>query len=1250
MKWVFAVDLDRWADTIGSRYTLSELVSGLVRATAKEITAFRFPTGDSAQLPGYDGRLEADGFPPYVPAGLSVWEFGTSDPPRGQAGENFRKRSDEPGSIRPEDATFVFVTPRAFRTKEDWIQECLGKKAWKNVQVIDGVDLEAWLENAPAVALAFAQRNLAKMPQSGVMSADEFWREYSGRTDPALTEQVLLAGRREQTEQLLELLGSNIAQPIVVRADSQDEALAFTIATIRTASEDLGKYLDARTLIVDDIEIGRLVSAYGRLIIGLRALSKQPSNVLIQAGNIVVVPLGNNAPNQRVTVMLGRPPRDVFGEALTSMKLDQEKAGRLARECGRSVTILQRRIPAIAVQNPEWVNDGATREVLIPALLAGAWDSNFEQDRSILAKFAGSSYHEFERRLQPLLIIEAPPIERIGTIWTLVAPVDSFELLARFIARSDFDLLRTAAIEVFSEIDPALDLSIEERPYAFLQGKTIRHSSWLRDGLVSTLLLAVVRGEYAGLIPGRDIQTFVNQLIADLPGLAKDYRLLASLGSQLPYLMEAAPDPLVSALEHLLEGDGRDMVGIFSESSLLGPSSPHTHLLWALELLAWDPDYLPRVSLILAKLSRIDPGGRLSNRPIHSLRGIYLPWYPCTNASLNVRMRVLDTLLEKEPDIGWDLLVKLLPKDHLVSPTYRPRWRDSGASDKEVLTPSLAIKGSSEIVLRALHLIGENPVRWQVMIKGLSTFSEEDIARLCDLLDRYAEGVSSVEDKVMVWNTLQGVVKQHRRFASADWALPDSVVGRLDEISEKLKPRDPIQQHLWLFESYHPDLPLGEERWSLEAIDRFRLKALAEIVEDYGSPGILRLAKAARFPALVGAAAAEFFADSARRYELLESALDEATPENFVVALSGRAAQLSGERWTSFILSRVEDKRWDAQRTAAVILGWPDEVSTWETVETLGASVDRLYWERKTAWPLRGSAQDISFAVRKYAEVGRAAEALDNLHGNVSELNPNLILLLLDRALVEVNSRDSYGDLSWVSEIFNALAKRTDIEPLELARREYSWLPVLDDGGSALTLHKLLREEPQLFVDILCDVYREHSREEAEEVTEEHRIRAEFGFRLLQSLRGLPGLRADGTIDKEELQKWIVSVRSGAAERDRSDVADNYIGHLLAYSPVDPEDGAWPHRIIREVLEELAAPKVESGIGSEQFNKRGVFSKAMFEGGAQERELAEEARKWASASIVWPRTARMLKDIASTWDRQAEFEDQRAEQDKVRFS
>jgi hypothetical protein len=80
MKWIEARQLATWAERIDARIRLSEIVAKLVRASAASISAYRFPTGDSAQIPGYDGRLTAipaDNYRAFLPEGDSVWEWGT---------------------------------------------------------------------------------------------------------------------------------------------------------------------------------------------------------------------------------------------------------------------------------------------------------------------------------------------------------------------------------------------------------------------------------------------------------------------------------------------------------------------------------------------------------------------------------------------------------------------------------------------------------------------------------------------------------------------------------------------------------------------------------------------------------------------------------------------------------------------------------------------------------------------------------------------------------------------------------------------------------------------------------------------------------------------------------------------------------------------------------------------------------------------------------------------------------------------
>lgn len=117
VNWITALHLKSWADAVDSRATLSELASSLIRASVSKITSIRFPTGDSAQMPGYDGRLVCSEGSLYVPEGESVWEFGTDLDYLNKANDDYRSRSEKPGAINTKDNTFVFVTPDRGRAK-----------------------------------------------------------------------------------------------------------------------------------------------------------------------------------------------------------------------------------------------------------------------------------------------------------------------------------------------------------------------------------------------------------------------------------------------------------------------------------------------------------------------------------------------------------------------------------------------------------------------------------------------------------------------------------------------------------------------------------------------------------------------------------------------------------------------------------------------------------------------------------------------------------------------------------------------------------------------------------------------------------------------------------------------------------------------------------------------------------------------------------------------------------------------------
>lgn len=248
MRWITALNLQTWADTLGARNIFPGMIADLIRASAQDISTIRFPNGDKGQVRGFDGVLEATGVPPYVPDGASIWEFGVSADAAGKANSDFEKRTKEVDEAQRKQATFVFVTPRTWNNGNekltDWVDAKRQLSQWKNVVYLDGSMVEDWLGRCPAVAARYARFELKLFPSTGARSTEEFWEEYSSRFGPQLVEQVLLAGREQQAQALIRKLSEGVSK-IPYAADAPDEVVAFAVAAIRS-SEPAVRYFSLK--------------------------------------------------------------------------------------------------------------------------------------------------------------------------------------------------------------------------------------------------------------------------------------------------------------------------------------------------------------------------------------------------------------------------------------------------------------------------------------------------------------------------------------------------------------------------------------------------------------------------------------------------------------------------------------------------------------------------------------------------------------------------------------------------------------------------------------------------------------------------------------------------------------------------------------------------------------------------------------------------------------------------------------------
>lgn len=1256
-SWVRALDLERWADTLEARSILPQLVRRLVRATGQKLGQVEFPAHKGIERTGWDGIVEAHEASEFVPAGISGWEMGVNQDPRKKAQDDYRNRSKSPGGLVKKQTTFVFVTPRKWQDKHQWRDAKTRLKEWKGVRVYDSASLEEWLEQALAVD-AWLAWLLGKRPK-GVTLIDEYWENLRSVTNPSFGPEVFLASREKAVKEFGEWLDGPPGA-LVIDAQSPTEAIDFVAAFSRARVDDFA----ARALIVEKREAWRdLASSDAALLLIAHPsfLDIEPELVAeaLRRGHRVLLPSGL-APRERASVLkLPRVYRGDLEKALAPLEgVGKAKVLLYAREAGGSITVLKRLLSRFpGTTRPEWSQPSEAR-LLVPVLLAGSWDEASDADLAAMAKLAGRPYEVIAEVAERWRNVSDPPLTRIGTRWNLISRIDSWNLLGDVVTPADLDRFRRVVREVLAEDDPAYQAPPAQRLLARMRPETPRYSPALRAGLAETL--AILGTRPGRLDNSRDLDAWsfqpdriVTELLKD-----RDWVRWASIAEELPLLAEAAPDAFLQAVERDINRPESAIVKLFEQ----GSEAPfawnrYIWLLSALEGLAWSPEHLSRVSRILAALDERTPREASGNSAFRSLLYVFLPWLPQTTASVEQRIQALESLDEEHPKAAWRLLIGLLPNQQPISTgIHQPLWRDwaLGWSGR---TATIAYwKQLMESARLLFKRLGDDLDRWVELIKHVQDLPRPTQPEFLDLLKGLAERLTDEEKRGRVADAIRERVSLHRRFSEADWALPEKDLSALEEVQCHFEPDNPVQRNVWLFQSIWqlPDFVThGEDR-----LMEMRRSAVREVHDRRGWAGVVALAEAVNAPDPVGTALAQV--DAIAGDERVLPAL-LTVPGDSKMALFAQGylrKRFDDEGWSWIDQMRMDD--WSTEQVARLLL-WsnlPFERRTWEYAASKGDDVAAMYWQGAGPRLLtQGKANDeVTYEVTHAVEMllkyqGPAAatfvltmampskEAIaSNLFMDVLEAGAEKsaqmqnVVYMIPRLIEELQSRRKQGDPT--------------VDLHRLARTELLYLDLLDGHPvSAQTFHGLLRDKPEYFVDLLSLAYpsRHDSEDAIQEYSEEKKRRAGKAYQLLLSWKDLPGSRDDGTVDELTLLDWIKAARSLARERDLLEVCDSRIGEVLAYAPGE-SDGSWPCIPVRDALEEISLDSEEilSGFSVGVFNKRGLVTRSLREGGDQERDLARRFRAFADACQgEWDRTAETLRHIARSYEELARQEDER---------
>jgi hypothetical protein len=888
----------------------------------------------------------------------------------------------------------------------------------------------------------------------------------------------------------------------------------------------------------------------------------------------------------------------------------------------------------------DWNQNKFASELAIANFL-GSWNENYEDDKAIVEQLVKEDFSIWILKMRRILQEPDSPLSLKNGVWNITKRQELWKNLGPRLFDDDLINFKKQVVTVLTERDPQFDLSLEERFLAAVEGKMLKRSHRLRKGLAESL---AILGSYPDALincslnkPEKIVVLAVREIFDNA-----DWILWGSLTDLLPLLAEASPEEFLKAVEFALQKTPCPFDTLFvQEGDGFDGNNYISGVLWALETLAWDEEYLVRVSVILGDLASRDPGGRWANRPANSLSTILLPWLPQTKATFEKRKIAIQTLEAEFPEVAWKVLIRLLPNQHQESMGSRkPIWRETIPYDgTKKVTQQDYWNQVYFYTSIAVEMAKKDIFKLNELINHLDNLPQSFFETILEFLVSKEITSKSESERLLLWNTLVKFALLHKRYYDSKWALSSELVEKIDQVSEKIAPQNPLNLYYLLFggndfELYDENKDSEEQQRELETRKR---RAVEDIITNMGFEKILEFAKVVQSPLDVGSSLG-FVADNDVDDMVLPNFLDTESICLNQFATGFVRGRFSSRRWQW--VDTINTSKWTPSQIGQFLSYLPFVHETWERSKQLLGEDESYYWAKTTANPY--DTNSLELAIDMLIEYDRPYSAIKCLYrmqlhkkliDNVRAVRA-LYAVLGSSEKIQVNSERE------IVEIIKALQENESTNSDDLFKIEWAYLPFLINNhwnASPKLLERWLASKPEFFCEVIRLVFRsKNEKQTTEEPTEHEKRVATNAYRLLSKWRTPPGYLQDGSYNGNALSTWLEAVKNECTKTGHFEIAMSTLGQVLIHTPADP-NGLWIHRSAAKELNEKDVEAMREGFSTGLYNSRGVHD---FSKGKEEQELANKYKSQAEAveNEGFFRLATILRDLATFYEHEAKRE------------
>ena len=886
----------------------------------------------------------------------------------------------------------------------------------------------------------------------------------------------------------------------------------------------------------------------------------------------------------------------------------------------------------------------ALKKELALLCLIGEFDSANSNDKKIVSKLLRCDEDSLLDVVQEINSTDEQVLELRDTTWKVLDIKSTIEQLSKYIYDNHIDDFANIYLRILSEINPALDLPIDERYMANIYKKSRAYSATIRTGVANGMAMLANNQDILRKCSANKIANTANNTVYRLLSDNQNSKLWMSITDNASLIAQASPVQFLSRLESTLKikNDNPIATGIKESSgdSFFQPDYM-TGLYWALADLSWDKKYFSRASLVLAKIATLEiDQTENKKRSLDTILHTILPWQPKTLAPLEVQHGVVEKIVNEHKAVGRELLKGLLPNMTQTTMERKlPEWLDITNTLQPVTQQELWKESSyySNLYIDTTESLQEIVDA----INSVNHLTDDTLPSFTNQLNKRLQNMTD-KDRQVVWEVLLKKINNLDRRSKDE----DERVKILKKIASDIEPEDDLCKSIYLFSNYDHDL-IGYNDWEKgkkELEEKQRESLLKILNSDNAIRQLNELINQAKMPYTIGSSLGSINYPSIENM-LLPKFLNENKAEKEFISnfIYTRYFYYQGDvSW----VDKLDFANWNNEQKILLLLALPFNQSTWGLLDTQqDKDLTKEYWDRVDNFRRTINDKYSEAAVKSLLKAKRPLAAIEYIASIILEtedsikqqIDPELCLKALMASLNTTENISSTNNLQYeIGRVFKYLYDNIDYTRTNLWEAEWGCISLFGKHGIGQPRALIYRiaNDADFFCDLI-KIYRSDPRDtKYQELDEAIRYRL---FKILSSSFNdftiMPGIDQYGTFQEDNFTAWIHKVEEICKTSEHLGVAQSVIGGYLINSPED-KSGLWINKTVARILDRNNSVSMRSGYNMGIHNARGMH--VVDETGETEASLRDKWRNRADEieSLGFINLATSLRELAETYERE----------------